>query len=141
MDEAAWRQTLHAVGNRLKLQPPADPGEIAAVERQLGIAFPAELRALYAATNGIYDRPGQWFVMWPLADVANSNLAAWSGGAPEARQKLLGFGDDGTGAPFCIAVDGEPIVLTWSPIAQEVRPLAATLHEFWLSWLSGDIRT
>ncbi|MGW1341874.1 SMI1/KNR4 family protein [Kribbella sp. NPDC002412] len=141
MDAGAWRQTLQAADDGLELQPPADPGEIAAVELRLGIPFPAELRGLYEATDGILDKPGEWFVMWRLGDVARWNLEAWNGWESEARRRLLGFGDDGTGDPFCVALDGETTVCTWSPIEQEARPLAPNLREFWLGWLSGQIKT
>ncbi|MFC6162523.1 hypothetical protein [Kribbella jiaozuonensis] len=41
----------------LQLQP------VAAVELGLGITFPAELRGLYEATGGTFDKLGDWFVM------------------------------------------------------------------------------
>jgi cell wall assembly regulator SMI1 len=141
VDASSWRQTLRAGDDRLELQPPADPGEIAAVELRLGIRFPAELRGLYEAMDGVYDRPGEWFVMWRLGDVARWNLEAWNGWESEARRRFLGFGDDGTGNPFCVALDGESTIFTWSPIEQEARPLALGLREFWLGWLSGEIKT
>jgi hypothetical protein len=140
MNAAAWRQTLEAVDDGLGLQLPSEPAEIAAVELRLGIKFPAELRELYEATDGIYDKPGEWFVMWRLGDVARWNLEAWNSRS-EARRRFLGFGDNGTGDPFCVALDGEPAIFTWSPIEQEARPLAPNLREFWLGWLAGKIRT
>lgn len=141
MDGTAWRQTLQAANDGLELQAPADPGEIAAVELRLGIGLPAELRGLFGATNGIYDKPGEWFVMWRLEDVAQWNLEAWNGWESEARRRFLGFGDDGTGDPFCVALDGDSTVFTWSPVGQEARPLAPNLREFWLGWLAGEITT
>ncbi|WP_432890347.1 SMI1/KNR4 family protein [Kribbella sp. CA-245084] len=141
MDAAAWLQTLRTGDDGLKLQGPADPGEIAAVELRLGVAFPGELRGLYEVTDGIFDKPGEWFVMWRLVDVARWNLEAWSGWESEARRELLGFGDDGAGDPFCVALDGKPTIFTWSPIEQEARPLAPSLREFWLGWVSGQIKT
>ncbi|NIK60867.1 SMI1/KNR4 family protein [Kribbella shirazensis] len=141
MHADAWRQTLQAADDGLELQPPADAGEIAAVELRLDITFAAELRGLYEATDGIFDKPGQWFVMWRLGEVARWNLDAWNGWESEARRKLLGFGDDGTGDPFCVALDGEPTIFTWSPIEQQARSLAPNLREFWLGWFSGQITT
>ncbi|GAA1708530.1 hypothetical protein GCM10009745_65460 [Kribbella yunnanensis] len=141
MDADAWRRTLQAAADGLELRPPADAGEIAAVELRLGIGLPAELRGLYEATDGILDKPGEWFVMWRLGDVARWNLEAWNGWESGDRRRLLGFGDDGTGAPFCVALDGEPTIFIWSPIEQEARALAPNLREFWLGWLSGQITT
>jgi hypothetical protein len=140
MSEAAWRPLLQAVDG-VELQPPVDAAGIAAVELRLGIKLPTTLRGLYEATNGIYAQPGQWFVMWHLDDLASRNLAAWNGWESEARRRLLAFGDDGTGDPFCVELDGEPAVFAWSPTEQEARPLAPGLREFWFGWLSGRIKT
>jgi cell wall assembly regulator SMI1 len=92
------------------LRPPADPDEIAAVELRLGIKLPTELSELCEAADGTYDKPGRWFVMWRLGDVADWNLEAWYGWEAEARRTFLGFGDDGTGRPFCVALGGPPAV-------------------------------
>ncbi|MFI5692165.1 hypothetical protein ACIA58_10025 [Kribbella sp. NPDC051586] len=82
-----------------------------------------------------------WFVMWRLKDVAVRNVEAWNGWESQTRRTFLTFGDDGTGAPFCIALNGEPTIVTWSPIEQQAQPLAPTLHEFWLRWLADKITT
>ncbi|MEV6288340.1 SMI1/KNR4 family protein [Kribbella sp. NPDC051770] len=136
MHEPTWRHLLTA---DVQLQPPATPAELSAAERDLGTALPPALRELYAVTSGIYDPAGQWFVLWRLADLAPRNLDAWSI-ETEARRDLLAFGDDGTGDPFCLALTGDPAVHTWSPIDQQAWPLAATLHEFWAGWMTGEIK-
>ncbi|MET7423148.1 hypothetical protein [Dactylosporangium sp. NPDC005555] len=52
-----------------------------------------------------------------------------------------GFGDDGTGAPFCVP-RGETIrVFVWNPINGASRPLASTMSEFWIGWNNGTITT
>lgn len=68
-------------------------------EALLGAVFPADLRTLFLATDGVFDQPGQWFVVWPLGEVVTRNQRAWAHESA-ARQELVGFGDDGTGAPF-----------------------------------------
>ena len=76
-----------------------------------------------------------------LRTLRTGTYEAWNGWESEARRKLLGFGDDGTGNPFCVALNGEPTIYTWSPIEQQARSLAANLREFWLAWLAGEIKT
>ncbi|GAA1586691.1 SMI1/KNR4 family protein [Kribbella karoonensis] len=134
MDALSWRELLRRDGH-LELQAPATQQEIAEVERRLGAELPVELRGLYEATNGAFHTLGQWFVLWRLEDVADRNVDAWIGRESAERKKYLGFGDDGTGSPYCVALDGEAAVVTWSPILQEADVLAPTLREFCLSWL------
>jgi cell wall assembly regulator SMI1 len=141
MDRNTWGQILRAAERGLELQPPARPTEIAAVELRLGTRLPDELRGLYEETDGIYHKPGQWFTMWRLSDLANWNLEAWNGWESEDRRRYLGFGDDGTGNPFCVELAGGPTIFTWSPIEQIAWPLAQNLRAFWVGWLSGEIRT
>lgn len=140
MRAPTWEHLLRPE-NRVELQPPADCDHIARVEQDLSIELPPELRTLYETTNGLYDKPGQWFVMWPLADLAARNAPAWIEWETEARRRFLAFGDDGAGQPFCLALDGDPTVFSWSPIDQEATPRAPTLHDFWSAWLSGRIAT
>jgi hypothetical protein len=64
--------------------------------------FPEDLRRLYLASDGVFDAPAQWFVIWPIADVVIRNREAWSCEDSPSRRNLVGFGDDGTGAPFCV---------------------------------------
>jgi cell wall assembly regulator SMI1 len=52
------------VDDGLELQPPTDAASIAAAELQLGVTLQPKLRSHYEATNGVYDKPGEWFVLW-----------------------------------------------------------------------------
>jgi hypothetical protein len=61
---------------------------------------------LYLASDGVFDRVGQWCVIWPLSEIVTRNLQAWALEDVPGRQALVGFGDDGTGAPFCVPRDG-----------------------------------
>ncbi|WP_432832842.1 hypothetical protein [Dactylosporangium sp. CA-092794] len=47
-----------------------------------------------------------------------------------ARRQLLGFGNDGTGAPFCVPSDGSDGVFVWNHIDQQAYRLAGTVEEF-----------
>ncbi|GAA4263840.1 hypothetical protein GCM10022255_112030 [Dactylosporangium darangshiense] len=91
--------------------------------------LPPALRTLYRATDGVFDKLGQWFVNWPLERMAEEHHHAWTD-APMARRQLLGFGNDGTGAPFCVPSDGSDGVFVWNHIDQQTYRLAGTVEEF-----------
>jgi hypothetical protein len=133
-----WRQLLGS-DDGCELRPGAAAGEVAAAEAVLGAVFPDDLRGVYLASNGVFDRPGQWFVIWPLPEVVASNRRAWSWEDSPARRGLVGFGDDGTGAPFCVPRDGSGGVFAWSPIVGEATLLAGTIAGFWSGWLAGSL--
>jgi hypothetical protein len=133
-----WWQLLSA-DDGYQLCPGAAAGEIAAVEAALGTVFPAQLQEVYLASNGVFDRPGQWFVIWPLPEVVARNSEAWSLTNSQARLGLVGFGDDGTGAPFCVPRDGGAGVFAWSPIDGEATPLADTVAGFLSGWVAGTL--
>src|SRR4051794_33955107 len=104
MEPTTWREVLRE--NAVEVQEPVPPGDLAAGERRLGIELPADLRQMYEATDGLYDGGGEWFVMWRFADLVERNLEAWKLESGDRRLQL-GFGDDGTGNPFCIRLDGD----------------------------------
>lgn len=133
-----WRQLLGADG-WYELCPGAAAGEVAAVEAALEAVFPAQLREVYLASDGVFDRAGQWFVIWPLAEVVTRNTEAWSLADSPVRGGLVGFGDDGTGTPFCVRRDGGGGVFAWSAIDAEARLLADTVTGFWAGWVAGAL--
>ena len=135
---AEWRQLLGA-DDGYELCAGAAAAEVGAAEAALGVVFPAQLREVYLASNGVFDRAGQWFVIWPLAEVVVRNGEAWSLADSPVRRGLVGFGDDGTGAPFCVPRDGGAGVCAWSAIDGAARLLAGTLAGFWSGWVAGTL--
>lgn len=121
-----------------QLQPGASADEIRDAAAALGTALPHELVSLYRVSNGVFDGPGQWFVIWRLVDVVARNRQAW---ALEGlvRQGLVGFADDGTGAPFCVSCAGGNEVLAWSPIDGVGVVVAESIEEFWANWTRGTL--
>ena len=107
-------------------------------ESGLGVRLPSDLRELYLATNGVWDEPGQWFVIWRLEDVAKRNRLA-SEAEVAGRSEWIGFGDDGTGSPFCVDRLGGGAVYIWSSIDQRTTWLGAGVSEFWVSWVAGSL--
>jgi len=108
-------------------------------EAALGAVFPDDLREMYLVSDGVFDRAGQWFVIWPVSEVVTRNRLAWSVEGSPARRGLVGFGDDGTGAPFCVRRDGGGGVFAWSVIGGEATLLAGTVAGFWSGWVTGTL--
>ncbi len=133
-----WRRMLSA-HDGYEVRPGAEAGEVAAAQAALGAVFHEDLRQLYLASDGVFDRVGQWFVIWPLAEVVIRNRKAWSWKDSAARRRLMGFGDDGTGAPFCVPRDGSGGGLAWSAISGEATVLAGSVAAFWSGWLASTL--
>lgn len=133
-----WKQLLTSEDG-YQLRPCASAGEAAAAEAALTATFPADLTNVYQVSDGVFDTSGQWFVIWPLAEVVTRNQDAWSREASSPRRALVGFGDDGTGTPFCVPRDGGAGVFAWSPILGEAAKLADTVAGFWSGWVAGTL--
>jgi hypothetical protein len=117
--------------------PPCSSARIADGERSLGAALPDELVALYRAADGLFDEPGQWYIVWPLDRVVVTNVQLWNDGLLD--QGLVAFGDDGTGAPFCLRRH-DPArrhVLRWSLIDGAVETDEGVLNTFLRTWAHG----
>ena len=133
-----WAQVLHAHG--CQLQPGATDDEVTRAETALETVLCDDLRGLYLATDGVYDSQGEWFVIWPLSQVVSRNRNDWAIEVYQTRQELLGFGDDGTGAPFCVRRDGRSGIYIWIPVGgEEVTWLADDVNSFWRGWLAGKL--
>jgi hypothetical protein len=139
-DLAYWRRLLAADGE-YELSPGVTADELAGVEAILDALFPAALRQAYLASDGALLRDGQYYPLWPLAEVLRRNRDDWSWDDRKERHELVGFGDNGTGEPFCVDRVGSDTVYHWGPIGGEVTPLAGTLAEFWAGWNAGTITT
>lgn len=136
--EIDWRQLL-SVDDAYELCPGAAAGEVTAAEAALATVLPADLRQIYLVSNGVFDRSGQWFVIWPLPQVVARNREAWPQGGSLARRELIGFGDDGTGAPFCVPRHGGRSVFAWSAIEGKATLLARSIADFWSGWVAGTL--
>jgi hypothetical protein len=131
-----WRQLLGA-DDGCQLRPGAGPDEVAAAEAVLEAVFPAELKGLYLASDGVFDAPGQWFVIWPLEMLAEENVQRRRAGILPAD--LIAFGDDGTGDPFCVPQDGGDGVFFWDAIDGEATRLANSVATFWSGWVADTL--
>ena len=84
-----WKRLL-AADDGYHLQPGAGAGDLAAAETALKAAFPADLNDVYRVSNGVFDATGQWFVIWPLAEVITRNQRAWAEECSPSRRALVG---------------------------------------------------
>ena len=134
-----WRVLL-AGRSGLHLRPGATPSRIDRAETQLGACFPAQLRRLYEVSDGVFDQPGQWWVVWPVAEAVRRTESAWSD-AGAGRRQLVSFGDDGTGATFCVPRDGGAGVFVWHPVEAAPLWLANDVSSFWEAWTAGTLTT
>jgi hypothetical protein len=118
--------------------PPASGASIAETEERLGTRLPDALAAMYRATDGVYDRAGEWRVIWPLAELVEA--AAWLRRTNGYPDRWIAFGDNGAREPFCFQrADGSITCL--HPIGQEHQKLAPSLTDFWVLMASGSIVT
>ena len=101
-------------------------------EHRLGMALPDWLRRLYAEADGRWADPGQWWVVWPLADVVSRTIEAWDSYGLDPA--LVAFGDDGCGDPFCVDSTVADTVVRWSMV-DGGRVEAVGVDEFTSSWL------
>lgn len=109
--------------------------ELDAAETALGATLPDPLRRAYGERDGWYRTDGDWFVIWPLDRIVFENRIRWEGGV--LITDLVGFGDDGTGAPFCWWRDRRSDeVVRWSSIDAEVEDRWPDLDAFRSAWCS-----
>lgn len=124
----------------LELGAGLDAGAVANAEQALGFRLPRELAEFLSEVNGVFDGDGQWHVAWPVDRLVQENIRLAED--QHFPPGLVVFGDDGTGAPFCLGIDGsDEVVYTYSPIEARAWPLASRLSDFWLGWLSGTLTT
>jgi hypothetical protein len=137
VSEPDWTAVLRR-DDGYRIQSPASASAVADVESAFTVIFPDSLRALYLTSDGLFDELGQWFVIWPLAQVRTVNQESWAFECG-LRPGMLAFGDDGTGAPFCIPADGLPGVFTWSAMGCSATRLADDVLSFRGAWTSDSL--
>ena len=123
----------------IALRPGCSAEEIEKAERELGVAIPESLRTFLQATNGLTDLAARYEYGWNIEAIVTENRRVWSDAAMPLDNSLIGFGGDGAGGWFCLALDpqDDPPVVHWSWIDGEAEPYADDLLAFWQSWLSG----
>ena len=128
---AALRRFVRQSGGVIETGRPCAADQLAVAEAQLSVRLPQSLRILFLRGDGRFRLDGQWWVVWPLDRVVSDSRAAWGDGNLDRR--LLAFGDDGTGNPFCVRLDGDEVV-RWSWIDGGVERVEGSMDEFVAEW-------
>lgn len=134
MRSDAWPCNTHSVpeptddSSRYRWAGPASATKLIEVETELGSLLPDPLVALYRANDGLFDRDGQWWVIWPLAQMVEAK--AWLAGFDGYLERWVPFGDDGTGDPFCFH-RADQVITRLSMIDGIHETFADGLADFW----------
>lgn len=123
------------------VQPPCAADAMHRAESALGFALPNDLQELFGLSDGLFDRAGQWWFIWPIERLIADTLALRSDLGSTLPDDVIAFGDDGAGTPFCLIPSSGESVYCRSPIDGRLRMLAGGLDEFLVGWLSGTITT
>ena len=118
---------------RLRRNPPATTNELVKVENALGALLPDELVRLYKSANGYYSVHGQWWVIWPLDQMADAE--SWLRPIDGYIDDWIAFGDDGTGDPYCFH-RADHSITRLSMIDRSHERVAVGLPDFWTIVLS-----
>jgi hypothetical protein len=110
------------------LASPADATKLIEVGTALGSLLPDLLVALYRANDGLFDRDGQWWVIWPLAQMVEAK--AWLARFDGYLERWVPLGDDGTGDPFCFH-RADQVITRLSTIDGIHETFAHGLADFW----------
>lgn len=129
----SWISALLAHGH-VPGAPCAD-ADLLGLAKSLGGEVPQDLRTLYRLGNGVFDEPGQWWIIWPIDRVAEVCSSRWA--EDSLPVDLIAFGDDGTGNPFCINRVEPSNVVRWSWIDGAVDTDEGTFADFVGRWIDS----
>jgi hypothetical protein len=107
------KMAVNALDSGAEFAPALDEAAVADAEQQLRIAFPADLRNVFFATDGLIADYGSE-IIWSLSDIVNRNSEFRE--SEEFRDlympfdHLLFFGDDGGGDQFALAIHADGII-------------------------------
>ncbi|MBC2875461.1 MULTISPECIES: SMI1/KNR4 family protein [Streptomyces] len=127
-----WRQAVLDDFPEAGFREPVHEAEIAAAEKRLQRAIPAELRQLFLESDGVLGH-SRVDTVWPLEQVVEQNLSFWSDDSLARLympfDALLFFGDNGGGDRFAFVRKPErPDVFVWDH-ENDSR-----------MWVAGDLR-
>ncbi|MBX6314687.1 MAG: SMI1/KNR4 family protein [Isosphaeraceae bacterium] len=147
MARRSWRELVERLTPDCEFSPPATIGQLAAVERALGVALPDDLRGLLVESNGIAGQYGLGLV-WPVERIEADNLAFRSNA--DFRElympfdHLLFFADAGNGDQFAYAVLAGEVrrddVFVWNHEDDSRTWAAPSLERYLEWWLSGQLK-
>jgi hypothetical protein len=141
-----WREQIEAVAPGCTFADPATPEQITAAEHALGIALPADLKALLRETNGVEDPYGPGLI-WPVEQIAADNLAYRRdpdfAGLFMPFDPLLFFADAGNGDQFAFAIAAgtvhRPDIYLWSHETDSRTWVAPALAHYLTARLRAEL--
>jgi hypothetical protein len=136
-----WLDILARIESVLEWSPGVAPERIVAAEQELGVSVPLQLASFLAVADGICSVDAQCWYGWPLDEIVEMNLRAWSHEPPRLSRSMLSFGGDGAGGWFCLALGTPADERVWwsDPLEDEPREVARDLATFWPAWLDGHL--
>jgi len=142
-----WRSYVLSLTADAVFGPPADDAALRETEGRLGVLLPAELRSLYAQTNGVLGEH-ELALIWPVERLLGDNLMFRThADFPELYMPfdpLLFFADAGNGDQFAFTVLAGEVrrrdVFVWDH-ETDARVWAAPDLRLYLEWwLSGRLK-
>jgi hypothetical protein len=133
----SWRRLIGSAFRDAKFYAPASAQDIARAERNLGVAFPGELRELLLETNGVSAHFSAPFV-WTVEEIVEQNKHFRANTSFRELYKpfddLLFFGAEGNGDQFAYRiVNGripEPSIYEWDHETDVRAQFASNLSDY-----------
>ncbi|QVQ52874.1 SMI1/KNR4 family protein [Spiractinospora alimapuensis] len=129
-----WRELIDELYPDAELAEPAEEGELARIETDLGLPLPWELASLLREVDGVRNSYGD-DIVWPAARIIHDNLQARAD--PDYSvlyaplDLLLFFGDTDLGTQFAyVHTDYGPGIVYWDHHTDRRRLVAAQLSDY-----------
>ena len=132
-----------------KYEHGASRKDLLALVNELGCALPADLQSLLLESNGfteVLEVEGRlvenMWTVWPASELPDNNRHRHEETEePKPPEYLLVFASAGAdGILFAYDTRSpESGVVAWFPVEDEIRPLASSLREFLVGWITGKI--
>src|SRR5262249_53198047 len=145
--DTMWKELVRGINPGWTLLPAASAGELAEVERALGIRLPDDLSSLLLETDGVVGEYGLG-VVWPARRIRDDNLRfrSYPGFAAIYMpfDPLLFFADAGNGDQFAYRILAGAVrnagIYVWSHEDDSRKWVASSIRIYLEWWSSGKIR-
>jgi hypothetical protein len=139
-----WRQLVESVASDCKFGPPASEAAMAELEAALGVALPAELRALWGEADGIRARYGEG--IWSVQEAIKRNREMRETAAFTELympfDHLLFFAEPMNGDMFFIPIQADgvihnPGIFIWDHETDSRKHVSHWFQTFVGDWFGG----
>ena len=116
--------------------PGLSDGEIAAIENEIGISLPAEVKQAFARDNGLRGPTDIWLLFPHSADpnediVRMNKMLKAEDWFPEALLTYAIVGTDGTGGLICVKGDGQEASIWYPAEGEHFHERRSSVGEIW----------